>query len=213
MNSWRWRNCFISLCIFIDISQRLFPARINKWIMLWFRINVFNIRFQWYPLRYLLKEIDMLRPVGGSPTQQVLIALSKLPTTLWDRFCLKLRLMWIFEKRKQLLMTNLFGGFFFFYLSYIGMETFWCRWYAVLFSKHLFCLVTELCPTLLRPHGLLPARLLCPWDFPGKNIGVGRHFLLQGILLTQGSNPTLQADSLPSEPPGKSFSSTITEII
>ena len=37
----------------------------------------------------------------------------------------------------------------------------------------------------------LPARLLCPWDFPGKNTGVGCHFLLQGIFLTQGSNPQL----------------------
>ena len=44
----------------------------------------------------------------------------------------------------------------------------------------------------LRPHGLWPARLLCPWDFPGKNTGVGCHFLLQGIFLTQGSNPGLQ---------------------
>ena len=36
--------------------------------------------------------------------------------------------------------------------------------------------------------------------------GVGYHFLLQGIFPTQGSNPGLlhwQADSLPSEPPGK----------
>ena len=32
----------------------------------------------------------------------------------------------------------------------------------------------------LWPHGLKPARLLCPWDFPGKNTGVGCHFLLQG---------------------------------
>ena len=40
----------------------------------------------------------------------------------------------------------------------------------------------------LRPHGLKPARLLCLWDFPGKNIGVGCHALLQGIFLTQGSN-------------------------
>ena len=36
-----------------------------------------------------------------------------------------------------------------------------------------------------------PARLLCPWDSPGKNTGVGCHFFLQGILLTQGSNPGL----------------------
>ena len=29
------------------------------------------------------------------------------------------------------------------------------------------------------------------WDFPGKNTGVRCHFLLQGIFLTQGSNPGL----------------------
>ena len=55
----------------------------------------------------------------------------------------------------------------------------------------------------LWPHGLQSARLLCPWDFPGKNTGVGCHFLLQGIFLTQESNPRLlcllhqQTDSLP----------------
>ena len=31
----------------------------------------------------------------------------------------------------------------------------------------------------MRPHGLQPTRLLCPWDSPGKNTGVGCHFLLQ----------------------------------
>ena len=41
----------------------------------------------------------------------------------------------------------------------------------------------------LGPFGLWPARLLCPWGFPGKNTGVGCHFLLQGIFLTQGLNP------------------------
>ena len=30
----------------------------------------------------------------------------------------------------------------------------------------------------LRPHGLQPTRLLCPWDFPGKSTGVGCHGLL-----------------------------------
>ena len=40
----------------------------------------------------------------------------------------------------------------------------------------------------LGPHGLQPSRLL-PWNFPGKNTGAGCHFLLQGIFLTQGSNP------------------------
>ena len=51
-------------------------------------------------------------------------------------------------------------------------------------------LVAQLCPTL-RPHGLQPARLLCPWDSPGKNTGVGCHALLQGIFPTPGSNPDL----------------------
>ena len=55
----------------------------------------------------------------------------------------------------------------------------------------------------LQPRELWPARLLCLWDSPGKNTGVGCHFLLQGIFPTQGSNPGLfhllhwQADSLP----------------
>ena len=48
-------------------------------------------------------------------------------------------------------------------------------------------LVPNLCPSL-RSHGLKPARLLRPWGFPGKNTGVGCHFLLQGIFLTQESN-------------------------
>ena len=34
----------------------------------------------------------------------------------------------------------------------------------------------------------VPARLVCPWNSPSKNTGVGCHFLLSGILLTQGSN-------------------------
>ena len=38
---------------------------------------------------------------------------------------------------------------------------------------------------------LRSTRLLCPWDFPGKNIGVGCHGFLQGIFPTQGSNPCL----------------------
>ena len=55
----------------------------------------------------------------------------------------------------------------------------------------------------LRPHGLQPASLLCPWNSPGRNTGEGCHFFLQGIFQTQGSNSHLlhllhwQVDSLP----------------
>ena len=43
----------------------------------------------------------------------------------------------------------------------------------------------------LQFHGLGLTKCLCPWDSPGKNTGVGCHFLLQGIVPTQGSNPGL----------------------
>ena len=43
----------------------------------------------------------------------------------------------------------------------------------------------------LQHYGLLPARLLSPWDFPGKTTGMGYHFLFQGIFLTQGLKPHL----------------------
>ena len=44
------------------------------------------------------------------------------------------------------------------------------------------------CLTLCDPMDCWPARLLCPEDFPGKNIAVGCHFLLQGIFPTQDRN-------------------------
>ena len=61
----------------------------------------------------------------------------------------------------------------------------------------------------LRSHGLQPTRLLCPWDSPGKNTGVGCHFLLQGSFLIQGSNQCFvclvhwQVGSITLVPPGK----------
>ena len=53
----------------------------------------------------------------------------------------------------------------------------------------------------VQPYGLYPTRLLCPWDSPGKNTGLGCHALLQGIFPTQALNLLvlcllhLQADS------------------
>ena len=49
----------------------------------------------------------------------------------------------------------------------------------------------------LQPHGLQPARLLCPRNSPGKNTGVGCYALLQGIFPTQGSNLHLLSPALP----------------
>ena len=63
-------------------------------------------------------------------------------------------------------------------------------------------LITQSCLTLCNPMDCSLPHSSCP----GKNTGVGCHALLQGIFPTQGLNsglPTLQADSLPAEPPGK----------
>ena len=43
----------------------------------------------------------------------------------------------------------------------------------------------------LKPHGLQPTRLLCPWISPGKNTGVSCHSLLQRIFQTLGPSPGL----------------------
>ena len=59
------------------------------------------------------------------------------------------------------------------------------RWHCKLLS----CLVVS---NSLQPQELQAARLLSPWDFSGKNSGGGYHFLLQGVFLTQGSNPQLR---------------------
>ena len=63
------------------------------------------------------------------------------------------------------------------------------------------------CVQLLQLHGLYPARLLCPCDFPGKNTGVDCHFLLLRIyLLNPGiepESPALADGFFAAEPPGK----------
>ena len=63
------------------------------------------------------------------------------------------------------------------------------------------CLVTKSCPILLWPHGLQPSRLLCPWDFPGKNTrGKVLPFPSPGHLSEPGvevMSSALQVDSLP----------------
>ena len=62
----------------------------------------------------------------------------------------------------------------------------------------------------LRLRGLGHTSLLCLWDSPGKNTGVGSHFLLQEIFLTQGLKPSPVSPASPTagrfftaEPPGK----------
>ena len=78
-------------------------------------------------------------------------------------------------------------------------------------SSQLYCCESEsVCRSVvshsLRPSGLQPARLLYPQNSPGKNTGVGLPSPSPGDLPHPGIklwSPALQADSLPTEPPGK----------
>ena len=83
-----------------------------------------------------------------------------------------------------------------------------CVWWAVVcVCGGLWCVCTQSRPTVCGPT--LSCQALCPRNFPGKNSGVGLHFLLQGIFLILRSNPRLlrllkgKASSLPPMPPGK----------
>ena len=82
-------------------------------------------------------------------------------------------------------------------------------WKAVFWLKSTNLLILEHCINMLSPISRLVLGCLltcfshvrlfaivwtvapCPWDSPGKNTVLGCHFLLQGIFLTQGSNPCL----------------------
>ena len=74
--------------------------------------------------------------------------------------------------------------------------------YATVYELSV-CSVAQSCPTLWNPMDYSPRRLLYPWNFSGKNTGVGCYFLLRGIFKTQESNLSLlhllhwQAESLP----------------
>ena len=72
------------------------------------------------------------------------------------------------------------------------------------------------CLTLCNAMDCSPARLLCPWDSPGKNTAVGCCALRQGIFPTQESDPRLlrllhwQVGSSPLAPPGEPCSSSFS---
>ena len=75
-------------------------------------------------------------------------------------------------------------------------------------SRHA-CQVASVVSSSSHPCGQQPTSLVCLWDSPGENTGVGCHALLEGIFPTQGFNLNLlslllwQAGSLPLAPPGK----------
>ena len=55
---------------------------------------------------------------------------------------------------------------------------------------HFVCVCAQSCWTL-QPHGLYPTMFLYPWDFLGKNTGVGCHFLIFFITIVKSVLPWL----------------------
>ena len=135
-----------------------------------------------------------LRPPGRVPSSLLHLAPARLPCcsapapgplpnlTCWTRALCR-------SRRAQVVLQLLFGHLLLLTARW-AMPPLRCapaslpgRWPALM-----------LCQSYLtvRPHGLEPTRLPCPWDSPGKNAGVGCRFLLQGIFPTQRLNPHLR---------------------
>ena len=70
------------------------------------------------------------------------------------------------------------------------------------------CCVTLAVSDSVQPHRRQPTRLPCPWDSPGKNTGVGCHFLLQCIKVKSESEVTQScltlSNSMDCSPPSSS---------
>ena len=72
--------------------------------------------------------------------------------------------------------------FCFCFLFYFLMKYSWFTMLQVYTKLIQLCMrACSITSDSLQPHGLQSARFLCPWDFPGKNTGVGSHFLLHQL--------------------------------
>ena len=78
---------------------------------------------------------------------------------------------------------------------------------GILASCVCACSVAKSCLALWDPMDGSPPGSSCPWDFPGKNTGVGCHVLLQEIYLPDSgvkpTSPALAGEFFTTEPPGK----------
>ena len=77
-----------------------------------------------------------------------------------------------------------------------------------LYSCCYCCYVASVVSNSVRPHRRQPTRLRCPWDSPGKNTGVGCHFLLQCMKVKSESEVAQScltlSDPTDCSPPGSS---------
>ena len=105
----------------------------------------------------------------------------QLPKTLMlFIFCFRICLHWLFQCRSNKRRNS--TSFSFQYVETYSICMCVCVCVCV-----CVCMLSVVSSSL-SAHGLQPARLLCPWEFPGRNTGVDCCVLLQGIFLSQGLN-------------------------
>ena len=92
-----------------------------------------------------------------------------------------------------LLVGSYLGSFLQFAFSKLSLfnSTYISEIVLKMYVQHFCCTMKIAQSDISQPQGLWPARLLCPWNSPGRSTGVGCCSLLQGIFLTQGLNPSL----------------------
>ena len=73
------------------------------------------------------------------------------------------------------------------------LRSYFPRWKIQLLLGYA-CSVTQSCLHLSDSMDRSPPKLLCPWDFPSKNTGVGCPFLLQGIKPVSAASPALAGE-------------------
>ena len=134
-----------------------------------------------HSLVLLLQSICSLSSLWNAPPQISTRLLSLVFSNHFSNFICSTRptrSMFLIKKHAQLSQLHI--------TSSLGFNPV-CVYVCVCAHTHARSIVSA----SLQLHAPLPTRLLCPWDFPGKNIEGGCHFLSQGISPTQGSNPLL----------------------
>ena len=146
-------------------------------------------------LKSFLWYMPQLFPMDRGTWQATVHRVSKSQTRLSDLACMHSHSVVFHSKSPQGAQSGaapaadglmVATSFIHWYSRWHVLPTDWRSNYAC-----VYVLVTESCPSLWDPHGQEPARLLSPWNSPNNNTWVGCHFLLQGIFLTQESNPGL----------------------
>ena len=99
--------------------------------------------------------------------------------------------------------------------SFVGVTMFFSEWlgegltYQTLISTAAAAAVASIVSDSVRPQRRQPTRLTLPWDSPGKNTGLGCHFLLQCAKAISGSEVAQScltlSDSMDCSLPGSSI--------